>query len=348
MNLIIFFASLFFILANETMSQTDQVYHYIGKDNKSNKITFKVNLLSIQGLQPTAFSFYPKKRKLYVGNFGSDSMSVIDTNNFSLMEPFDIKLHKPVAVTSNTDGSILYILNCERSHQSITEITTESSRIKKNKDILLSAESPMNMLMSKDDSFFYIADMIGNAVYKISVENGNVVDRFETDAGPTPMALSNDGKILYVANTDRNTIIRINTQTFKQEGEEILADGLPYTMVLSPDGKTLYVGNRRGNSIIFIDTESFKVIGEPFFQDIYNPRDLVVSNDGKILFVANKDDDSVTLIDTTSRKVIGNPIKTKGDTPLALCLDQKSDSEMDLYVANYNSHTVAKVSISIS
>jgi YVTN family beta-propeller protein len=69
-----------------------------------------------------------------------------------------------------------------------------------------------------------------------------------------PLALSADGRRLYVANTTSNTVGVIDT-TGRREVEEIAVGLEPVSLALRPDGGELFVSNHVSDSVDVIDTD---------------------------------------------------------------------------------------------
>ena len=196
--------------------------------------------------------------------------------------------------------------------------------------------------------------------------------KFTGDPQVTGLAVSPDGKRLYIALSKRNvvTVIDVPTETLIATVPVGVA---PFRIVVSPDGKTLFVANRGGRhpsngeaiawsagtalrvdpktdaalhgSISFIDTTDFTVTE---IDEGRQPAGLHLSRDGKILFVANSDEDTVSMIDVATRRVIKNlnlqPEQDAGAGQLPTDLALSQDNKM-LYVTCGGANAVALISL---
>jgi len=124
---------------------------------------------------------------------------------------------------------------------------------------------------------------------------------------PTALAITPDGKTLYVAIWPSGAVIPISTATGRP-GKPVDAGRDPVHLAVSPDGKTLYVSSDLG-TLTPIDTVTGRpgkpiLLGEP-------PEELVVAPNGKNLYVGSAlvtGDDSAIIPVSTATGRPGNPI----------------------------------------
>ena len=143
----------------------------------------------------------------------------------------------------------------------------------------------------------------------------------------TGLAVSPDGKRLYVALGMRNELVVVDPET-ESVITTVPVGVAPYRIALAPNGKTLFVANRGGphvqsgeasalsagtllridpktnaalrGSVSLIDTNTFTVTELEVGRQ---PSGLCLNAEGSILYVANSDDDTVVAIDTAARHV---------------------------------------------
>ncbi|MCL4218568.1 MAG: YncE family protein, partial [Candidatus Hydrogenedentes bacterium] len=126
----------------------------------------------------------------------------------------------------------------------------------------------------------------------IDLSARQVVSEIDVDLHPTEMAFSPDGKRLYVANANSDTISVINTLKNKRVdtiSTRPMADmpfgSAPNALAVSPDGKLLYVANGGNNCIAVINLRKKKVAG--LIPTGWYPGSVKLTEDGKLLIVAN-------------------------------------------------------------
>jgi YVTN family beta-propeller protein len=119
--------------------------------------------------------------------------------------------------------------------------------------------------------------------------------RWAAQEHPNEMLLARGGKVLYVANANRNTVSVIDTESGKAVetiGTAIdpraPAGSTPSSLALSPDESVLFVANANTNDLAVVNV---KEVGSSaplgFIPTGWYPTSVRLSRDGKTLFVAN-------------------------------------------------------------
>jgi DNA-binding beta-propeller fold protein YncE len=164
---------------------------------------------------------------------------------------------------------------------------------------------------------------------------------------PAGLALSGDGKTLYVAAVFGHSVGRFDAETGKFQDELALEpECYPYGLALDESKKQLYVSLWSKARVAVINTGTFKVTAHWATED--HPNEMLLARRGKILFVANANRNSVSVIDTEvgrAIETIGTAIDPKappGSTPNSLAV---SPDESMLFVANANTNDVAVVNV---
>ena len=114
---------------------------------------------------------------------------------------------------------------------------------------------------------------------------------------PLNLALSPDGKRLYVTASGHDALMVVDTAQRKVDSE-IAVGQRPHDVCVSRDGKTLFVSNRWSSTVSVIDSEKMRVLQTVKVGD--GPTGLDLSADGDALFVANSLSDDVSVVDVQS------------------------------------------------
>ena len=124
----------------------------------------------------------------------------------------------------------------------------------------------------------------------IDLEKGVVIQRIATGRHPSALILTPDGKTLYVANANEDTVSVVDTakRTLRRTLTVKPVDALPYgsqpnALALSPDGKTLYVACGGNNAVAALNVASGSV-GDWIPAGRYPG---AVTTDGKTLIIAS-------------------------------------------------------------
>ncbi|MHB8421839.1 MAG: beta-propeller fold lactonase family protein [Leptospirales bacterium] len=182
-------------------------------------------------------------------------------------------------------------------------------------------------IVAAPDGTIYIADTGNDMIRKISsnsvesIAGANHRARYRDGVGanarfnnPEGLAVTQDAKTLYVADSRNNMIRKIDLatktvstiagHTFPSSGDGVGKSAgfeTPRGLVLSPDGKTLYVADSGNNMIRKIDLATNQVTtlagggklmagfadGVGTQATFKEPRSLAISSDGQILYIAD-------------------------------------------------------------
>ena len=116
---------------------------------------------------------------------------------------------------------------------------------------------------------------------------------------PEQIAISPDGKTLYLPNEDAGTVQIVGTDGTLHGSVPVGAQ--PEGVAVSPDGKLLYVSAEGGGTVATIDTATNKPIKTIPVGD--RPRSIAFSHDGKHAYVAVEQSAQLVVIDTATGSV---------------------------------------------
>jgi DNA-binding beta-propeller fold protein YncE len=164
---------------------------------------------------------------------------------------------------------------------------------------------------------------------------------------PAGLAITRDGKTLYVAAAFGHSVGRFDAESGAFRGELALEpESYPYGLALDESRKQLYISLWNQAKVAVVSTDTFKLTAQWTTEE--HPNEMLLAKGGKILFVANANRNTVSVIDTEagrSIETIGTAIDPKappGSTPNSLAL---SPDESVLFVANANTNNLAVVNV---
>lgn len=126
---------------------------------------------------------------------------------------------------------------------------------------------------------------------------------------PEQLAVSGDGKRLYIASEDTGRAIVLDAATGSTIAS-LAVGGEPEGVTLSPNGKFVYMTSEEDHQVAVIDTTASKVIAT--FNVGQRPRFTEFSDDGSMAFVSAENDGTITVADAKSHKVL-RTIKLAGE-----------------------------------
>jgi len=143
---------------------------------------------------------------------------------------------------------------------------------------------------------------------------------------PLNIAISPNGKELYVACEASHTVIVVDIAT-RRKTAEIKAGHHPNDVTFSPDGSRAYVSNRLDDSVSVIQVSDRKVVASIKVGD--EPHGVLTDKSGKLLYVLNTSSDSISVIDTGSLKEIKRLEASRSPWSLSMSPDTSQ-----IYVTN--------------
>ena len=184
--------------------------------------------------------------------------------------------------------------------------------------------SPLSIIAANNGKTLYVAQATGRRVSFINTFDGAIIKTVNLSDQLSGMAISPDGKTLYVTGGDFDgKVFVIDTNTARLT-DTIIAGHCPTAPAVSIDGKTLYICRQFEDKVIAIDIAGRKITAEiPVTRE---PVAAVLTPDGKKLFVANSlpagrvDGDFtaavVSVIDTAKNKTVETVTLSNGSINL--------------------------------
>lgn len=154
---------------------------------------------------------------------------------------------------------------------------------------------PYACVLDEKQNRLYVSFWAQAAVAVIDTKSGKELAHWPVQEHPNEMLLSKDGRHLFVANANRNTVSILDTQNGATV-ETLLAElkpnsppgSTPNSLALSPDESLLFVANANINAIAVFDVKELgKSRSLGFIPVGWYPTSVRVTPDGKHLLVAN-------------------------------------------------------------
>jgi YVTN family beta-propeller protein/VCBS repeat-containing protein len=298
------------------------------------------------GAEPTGMAITPDGNYLYVANYRSNTVSVIDTakNNVSAtitLSPGSGAFISSVAITP--DGSTVFVLDADST---IAVISTSTNTVLET--ISAGPSFGTGLAVTQDGTELYVSNFSGTVTI-IDVASGSIVNTLNVGAQTGNVAISPDGTYAYViANSDGGplylTQIEVASQTIVTAqlgvGEIKSASG---GMAFSSDSQTVYLPEGEDDVIALNATtgqleNTFVISSEKRFY----LGGIQVSADGQSLYVAETTGKAVATVNITTGKVVATSVGARHPNSVVI-----SPSGTYLYVASYSSPTTAKGAVSV-
>jgi len=272
----------------------------------------------------------------YVANIDSDTVSVINTTNNTVVETIPVG-DGPWGVAVNQAGSYVYVVNNHNSPRgnSVSVISTATNTVVATIPV---GSVPFGVAFTPDGTRAYVANGNSNSVSVINTATKKVTTTVAVQNYPVGLAVLGNGTFVYVANDNSGTVSVISTLTNKVVAT-IPVGSNPISVALSPDESTAYVTNSGSNTVSVIQTATNAVINTINVLD--GPFGEAVSPDGHWLYVASSSGNFVTVIDTASQTA--KTTVATGTGPLHVAF---SEDSAFAYVTNITSNNVTVINTS--
>jgi len=181
--------------------------------------------------------------------------TLISKDTITLGRPWPLDKISPTGLTLDEAHDRLYVVTKENNALYICDTRTMTVT----KKVPLSAEA-YTVLLNPATSVLYISAWGGRKIWIFDTEHQTLTDSVSTDDHPNDMAVSADGRWLYVANANANSVSVINAQTksLVETLHTALSPDAPIgsttnSVCLSGDEKTLYIANADNNYLAVFD-----------------------------------------------------------------------------------------------
>jgi YVTN family beta-propeller protein len=213
-------------------------------------------------------------------------LGVIDLGKYRRPHGLDIdsKRNRLVSTIENPDGLLLIDLN--------------SRKVLRKYDV--QGEDPHMVILSADGDYAFVSNTSTGTLAAIHLESGKT-KLIPTDKRPQGAVRSHDGKLLYLTNSEGNSITIIDIARQENVGRIATGNG-PNRIALTRDGKTLVYSMQAGEAVGFADvagrrqTHEIKLPGPPL--------SLLPSADGSHVYIGVQDHDTVVVVSVAGRKIV--------------------------------------------
>lgn len=145
------------------------------------------------------------------------------------------------------------------------------------------------------------ADKGADGIGVVDLDQLNLVTVLRGVSDPEQLAISADGRKLYIASEDTGQAVVMDAQSGQQLAV-MPVGGEPEGVTLSPDGRWVYMSSEEDHQIAVIDTGSDQVVAT--LEVGQRPRFTEFSDDGALAFVSGENDGTITVVDARAHKVL--------------------------------------------
>jgi YVTN family beta-propeller protein len=293
------------------------------------------------GISPGIIAFNPNDNKVYVANRGDNTVSVINGTNYDILKTIPVGI-SPRSIAFNPNDNKVYVAN--EGDNTVSVIDTNSDM---EVAILNVGMRPTDVSINFNQKILYVINNLDNSIRAIDMD-GDLGKAFIVTSSSTPVftkipvgshpsgiTIDNSTELIYVANTDSNTVSVIDSKT-NLKIEELNVGKKPRDISIHTENGMVYVSNSMSDTVSIIDRAN-NLIKDISTGGKY-PTGLSVNERANLIYVANTDSDTVSIIDGKTNQVISTI--TVGNSPTGIAVDEKNNL---IYVTNYNDDSVSVI-----
>lgn len=189
------------------------------------------------GHTPKVISVAPNGKFVYVANWHSHNVSVINPETFEVIKTVPV-VRIPRGIDFSPDSRYGFVANMGSNVISVLD-TEKNHKLIKNYFVGL---TPRHLVASKDGQYLYISLNREGKVVKFDVAMGKVVQAVFVGSNPRTLALTPDEKHIFVVEYKEKRMSVLDSQTFEVLGT--YPTGIsPVGVAITPNGKEAWVAN---------------------------------------------------------------------------------------------------------
>ncbi len=236
----------------------------------------------------------PDEKNLYVTNFNSNDVSIINTKDGRKYESIHVGMH-PTCICLTADGKTALI-----SHQSQDGLWFMDVETRKITERISDGTGFLYFL--KTQNKFYQPAVFRPFIHIIDPLNQKITKSVWIGGRPMSLAFTPDEKRAYIPNYDLNEVQVFDTRL--DTVVKAIPDSDGRGVAVTPDGKYALVTNVASNTVTVIGIDSNAIIKVIPVDKM--PTDVAVSADGKFAYITNQGAGSISVVSLAKLEVVGH------------------------------------------
>jgi YVTN family beta-propeller protein len=250
----------------------------------------QVALIAV-GSAPYGAAVTPNGSFLYVGNYGSGTVSKIATSTNTVVSTITVGSN-PMGVVATPDGNRIIVANYSSSSLSVIDVASNAVT-----NVPLGF-APWNLVLSPDGNTAYAGLMNSSAVAVVNLLTNTVTTRIPVGSSPYEVGINRAGTRVYAANYGSNTVSVIDT-TSNTVIQTVAGFSNPMGIAVSMDDETVYVADYSAARVRWFSASTY-VVNASTMAVGGNPRGISISPDGSRAYVSNTGGQSLTIFNAAA------------------------------------------------
>jgi YVTN family beta-propeller protein len=308
-----------------------------GEDEQARPNIFEIDV----GESPTAIAVDPETNRVYVANWGSSIVSVIDSSTDTVVRNITEGIVAPDAIAVDPETNRVYVANGISNTVSVIDSSTNT--VVRNITV---THFPSAIAVDPETNRVYVAHENSHSVSVIDSSTDTVVSNItEGISYPADIAVDPETNRVYVANAGSiDDSVNASVSVIDSSTDTVVSnitEGISYPsdIAVDPETNKIYTIFGAGNRISVIDANT----SDETIVYVDKASSLAVDPETNRVYVANwgrfdDGNDTVSVIDSSTDTVVGN-IRV-GESASAIAVDPETNR---VYVGNYESDTISVI-----
>ena len=281
------------------------------------------------GSYPYGVAVNPSTNTVYVANYGSNSVSVIDGSTNTVTSTVSVG-NGPSGVAANPSTNTVYVAN--GGDDSVSVINGSTNAVTTTIQV---GSGPRGVAVNPWTNTVYVANFYANSVSVIDGSTNTVTSTVSVGTSPRGVAVNPSTNTIYTANLGANSVSVIDgsTNTLKSS---VSVGTSPFAVDVNPLTNTVYVANSSANSVSVIDGSTNAVSSTVSVGS--RPEAVAVNLSTNTVYVANSSGNSVSVIDGSTNTV--SSTVSVGSRPEAAAVNTSTNT---IYAANAGGNSVSVI-----
>ncbi|MBI3940289.1 MAG: YncE family protein [Acidobacteria bacterium] len=238
------------------------------------------------GPEPVDLAISPAGDTLFVANAGSGLITVVSTKDLRMADHIKVG-GRPVALAITPRGDRLFVANWGRSRVGQVDIVDLQTREVRSVKVGI---RPVAVASGQNSDMVYVANGGSNSITRVELQDYQTRE-FPCLENPDGLALSQDGRWLYVAGANGTELALMDAMAMKEARRAVVGAG-PFGIALHPSGRVM-TANKGGNSISILESD---LSGVAHLTVGKSPNDVVFAPDGKTAYVSLEKDNKIAVV----------------------------------------------------
>jgi len=292
--------------------------------------------ISVIGADSTTLGVNPITDRVYVGDFASGTVSVIDTDSHAIVATIPgLKVNPndgPNDIGANPTTNRIYVGRTVHAGGIINVIDGATNTATAISGV---GAHPVSLAVNQTTNRVYVANQLSNTVSVVDGATNTIMATISGFSVPVGVGINPTTNRIYVGGNSTGSVYVIDGATNTVVATIGVAPD-PFRIAVDPVSNRIFVTQRSGNSVTVIDGSSNAVIASIGVGT--TPIGIDVNPTTSRVYVANIDSDNVSVIDGSTNTVVATV--GVGDSPLGVGVNSATGR---IYVGNGASGTVSVI-----